>query len=754
LDFSQLATSGEPVRIFHKEILINMRLGQRLLPLAFFSICAFTLQGQQSAMAVPGGDQKAVRLSGHISPAVQTALQNGGDLGRIDKSLPMEHLVLLLKRSPANETAFEKAIADQQDQKSPRYHQWMTADEIGKNYGVSEEEEARVRNWLMDNGFRTESIDSARTTMEFSGNAGQVEVAFKTELHSLRVGSTVHMAATIEPSVPAELSTLIAGVPLSDFKPHPLLRDTRSYQKNAKTGKLIEVSRSAHTSPSLVVDYEGETMQLMTPGDMAIIYDLNPLWKAGYRGAGQTVAVVEDTLMKAADVASFRKVFGLSGYSGTFSQQVPAGSHPCQSPGKNGAESEAALDAEWAGATAPDANVILAGCADTSTQFGGLIAVMNMLSWKTPPQTISISYGSCEAEMGYIQQNQFYTTFQQAAAEGVSIFVSSGDEGAASCDADQEYAQYGIRASGFATTPYNVAVGGTDFYDYAQGTESKYWSTTNSANLSTALSYVPEKTWNNSCADSTVLQLEGYSAAYGTSGLCNNSPGNNWVTTGSGSGAPSSLYGKPSWQSVYGNPSDGLRDIPDVSLFAASGFYGHALVYCDTDKYTDGTPCDFTDSNNAVYNTAGGTSFASPALAGIFTLITQKYGRQGNPNAGFYSLAQGQYGSSSSPNTATLTACDSTLGSKTGSSCIFHDVTQGNIDVPCIGTENCYGYTTLSIGHYTLDYFGALSTSDEQFKSAYPSTKGWDFATGLGTIDAAHLFNAWASESSSSSVKR
>jgi subtilase family serine protease len=608
----------------------------------------------------------------------------------------------------------------------------MTAAEFGAKFGATDEQIQQVSDFLTANGLQVEGTNEGRTMISFSGIAGSLEQAFHTEIHTLNVHGATHVSNISEPSVPASLGGLIAGVQMADFKPHPLVSGARSVQRNAAEKKLVQVGKA---SPDFTIPYETSFLEVVAPGDFATIYNLTPVWNEGYRGAGQTVAVVEDSLMKAADVTTFRKAFGLSQYKGTFTQETPAGALPCGNPGANSAEIEAALDAEWAGATAPDAAVVLAACADTRTEFGGLIATLNLLSQKTIPNTISMSYGLCEAEMNPSEINQFALVFQQAVAQGVTVFVSSGDEGSASCDANEAYATQGLHVSGFTSTPYNVSVGGTDFYDTAAKTNSSYWSAANSVTFSSALSYVPEKTWNDSCADSTILGLEGYKVAYGADGLCNGYPGFEWVTTSSGSGGASVIFTKPSWQTVAGVPADNARDIPDVSLFSANGFYGHSLVFCDSDAKSYGVPCNFANTTDAAMDLAGGTSFASPAMAGIFTLITQKYGNQGNADVGLYKLAAAEYGTQTKPLSASN--CNSTLGNKAGSTCTFYDVTEGNIDLPCL-EANCYGSV------YSEYLYGALSVDSSQFTPAYPTTAGWDYATGLGTINATNLFTNWA----------
>ena len=116
------------------------------------------------------------------------------------------------------------------------------------------------------------------------------------------------------------------------------------------------------------------------------------------------------------------------------------------------------------------------------------------------------------------------------------------------------------------------------------------------------------------------------------------------------------------------------------------------------------------------------TSFSSPILAGIQALVNQKNGSpQGNPNVVYYKLAASEYGASGNA------SCNSTLGNAVASTCTFYDVTQGDMDVNCTGTHACF----LPSGTE-----GVLSTSDKSYLPAYGTTTGWDFATGIGTVNA------------------
>ena len=326
--------------------------------------------------------------------------------------------------------------------------------------------------------------------------------------------------------------------------------------------------------------------QLVVPADLATIYDLKPAFAAGYTGQGQTIAVVEDSdLYNTADWTAFRKVFGLSSYTSgslaTINPEPPSGSSNCSDPGVQDAEDEATLDAEWSSAAAPDAAIQVATCADTNTTFGVVTALQNLINAKTPPPIISVSYGFCETGTGVAQNAAYNTAYQQAVSEGVSVFVAAGDGGAAPCDRDFPAAIHGIGVASSSSTPYNVAVGGTDFADSSQGTNSTYWGNTNSSTFGSALAYIPEIPWNDSCAGSVLAVSEGFSVGYGDGGYCGSSlaqqSGN--ITVAAGRGGPSGCAtGVTAENLVVGGVA---RDTPNqpgkrawpASLTMASGTY-------------------------------------------------------------------------------------------------------------------------------------------------------------------------------------
>ena len=736
---------------------LSSKLPLRLLAtssLALTAIAPFSFaQGSHTAPALLSGpidNGQFVRVPGNVRSAARVT---GNDRGAVDGSMQLGHILLQLQRSPEREAALDSYLAELNDSTSPNYHRWLTAAQLGEQFGPAASDIAAVQSWLTSQGFTIDSVARDGMTIDFSGSADQVTTAFHTAIHNFSVAGEAHIANTDDPAIPAALAGVVAGVvSLNDFRPHQLHRNISAAHFDARTGSQTSEGTTTTAAGTLRPNYTytsgSSTYQAVVPGDLATIYNLKPLFAAGYSGQGQTIVVIEDTdVYSTADWTKFRSTFGLSSYTGgTFTQEHPGG---CKDPGVNAADGEAILDAEWSSAAAPSAAIVLASCADTSTTFGGLLALQNLINGSNPPKIVSISYGESEVENGATANLAYSKAYQSAAAEGISVFVSSGDEGAASTDADEAKATHGIAVSGFASTPYNVAVGGTDFGDTYAGSNTTYWSSTNTSTYASAKSYIPEIPWNDSCASQLIATKSGYSTTYGSSGFCNSSTGKaDYLSTASGSGGPSGCatgtastsgvvsgsckgYAKPTFQSgLVGNPSDGVRDIPDVSLFAANGVWGHYYVYCYSDTKNGGTACSGAPSS---WSGAGGTSFASPIMAAIQSLVNQKTASAwGDPNTTYYNLARAEYGSSGN------TSCNATNGNGVSASCTFYDVKQGDMDVNCTGTHSCYRPSGTN---------GVLSTSTSSYGPAYGTATGWDFATGIGTVNAQNLVNNWGTVS-------
>ncbi|MGA3159356.1 MAG: protease pro-enzyme activation domain-containing protein, partial [Steroidobacteraceae bacterium] len=390
-------------------------------------------------------ERNLVTLAGTLRPELTATT----DRGAVSDSLVLEHMYMQLNRSAAKSAAADALIEQLHDAKSPLFHQWLSADQVAARFGPDSEDAVAVSEWLSSHGFTVHTVYAANGVIDFSGTAGAIREAFHTEIHNLVVNGHAHIANASLPRVPAALAPAIGGiVAMHDFMPFVPLKPREAYTVNS-------------------------AYQLLVPGDLETIYNINPIYQHGISGQGQTVVVLEDTdLYTTQDWRTFRQTFGLDRKFGPASlRQIhpqpssnPFNGGACADPGVNGDDGEAAVDVEWASASAPSANIVLASCADTNANFGGFIALQNLLTghgW--PPAIISLSYLDPESGLGSAFNQYISQLYQLAVFQGVSLFVAAGDAGADVTDQFAPAATAGLNVSGFATTPYDVAVGGTDF---------------------------------------------------------------------------------------------------------------------------------------------------------------------------------------------------------------------------------------------------------------------------------------------------
>jgi subtilase family serine protease len=662
-----------------------------------------------------------------LAGTTRAEVASAQDLGPLPDDTPLDHVLLVMQRSPAADAAAATYADALHDPSSPNFHHWLSSAEIGQRFGAAEADIDAVSAWLQQAGLVVNRVLPGRMVIDISGSAGDMGRAFGTSIHTVVVDGVTHIANVNDISIPATLAPMLAGpLSLHDFRPHNRHLRAASKLTNGPGGELV------------------------TPGDIATIYDFKPLFANGITGKGQTVTVVEDTdLYSTADWRTFRAVFNLARFSaGSLSTQHP----DCRDPGvnRNGDDVEAALDVEWSSAAAPDAAIILASCRQTRTTDGVTLAMTNLISGASPPKIISVSYGECET-LNTPPGNGYYARlFQQAAMEGISVFVATGDAGPSDCSYFTNGTKYGIGVSGWASTPYDIAVGGTDFADKYLGNSHAYWGK-NGPWHANAKSYVPEQGWNDTCAGRLFTKVEGFATSYGSKGFCNVAAGRPYRALGGGEGGPSSCatgtplaggvvggtckgWPKPHWQSgVFGIPDDGVRDIPDVALFASDGEVWdrqYALCFSDPDNY--GIPCVGTTTADIDHWApgGGGTSYAAPIMAGLQALINERTGTAwGNANVELYRLAAKEYGPSGD------NFCNSTKGNVIDPACMFNDVRLGDDDQDCIaGSADCFGPS----GH-----LGVLSTSTKAYRPSFLVTKGYDFPSGIGTINATNIVLGW-----------
>ena len=491
---------------------------------------------------------------------------------------PLERMILVLKMAPEASSSLKQLLKDQQDPASASYHQWLTPDDFGKRFGPTQAQRDAASLWLLQQGFSLQGIAKSGTAITFSGTAGQVGKAFRTAIMEYQVNGVTHHGNATNLSIPRGLAGFVSGVATM----HDLYRTPRPRLLGKAGVKTFAT--------------DGYGNPYMGPGDFAAIYNLNPLFTQGLTGNGVTIGVVGQTDVALSDFNGFRQQFGMTGGSLTI---IDNGADPGLVPTD---QPEASIDTQWASAAAPGAAIKLVASPSSLVSQGVDLSALYLVDNNVAP-IISMSYGECETDMG--GAGSTYVTFYeqlwaQAAGQGISVFVSAGDSGAAGCDdADAYSATQGLAVSGLASTPYNTCVGGTML-----STGSAYWSGgSTQTTQTTAKGYVPEQAWDESSL------VNGF-RLFG------------------GGGGVSICWPKPAWQSAPGVPTDRMRDVPDVSLNAS-------VITSPTAVMLDGSLQEY-----------GGTSVAAPCMAGIMALVVQKYGRQGNPNPTLYSLGSAQYGGS------------------------------------------------------------------------------------------------------------
>jgi subtilase family serine protease len=501
-------------------------------------------------------------------------------MGPVDAETRLDRMILELQPSATQQAELDLLVEEQQDAASPLYHQWLKPAEYGARFGASVSQLQQITAWLTAHGFAIDEIAANNRLIVFSGTAAQVEETFHTTIHRYNVDGEEHIANAGNPQIPAALAGVVGGVvSLHNFRRTSAISSLRKLNSKPLAGPHAEYSAGAS--------------HYMFPQDFATIYDLNTLYTEGTNGAGASIAIAGRSNINLSDVASFRATSGLAA-------NAPTVLVPATDPGLvGGDQDEATLDVEWSGAVAPSVEVKLVVEASTATSDGVDLAAQYIVNHATAP-VVSVSYGSCEQAMSSAEQAFYSSLWQQAASQGMSVFVAAGDAGAAGCNTGAEAMGAGSGVNGLCSSPYSTCVGGTEFNE---GTDyAAYWAAANAAGNASALSYIPEKVWNESGAN-------------GGCGL--------WAS----GGGVSTLYPQPSWQKGVGATSaaqdaGGMRMVPDVAMSAAD--HDGYVIY-----------------ENGTYWVIAGTSASSPSFAGIMALVVEKQGRtgQGSANPGLYALA-------------------------------------------------------------------------------------------------------------------
>ncbi len=732
-----------------------MRSLKLLLPLLASTLC---FAGQADRITRPIDSSQMVTLPGHADRRAQPQY----DQGPVEPSFQFGRVTLVMAPSPSQQVALNLLLAQQQDRSSPNYHKWLTPEQFAERFGVSQGDITKITAWLQSQGFQVFSVPRGRTSVSFSGTAAQIQSAFKTEIHRYNVNGEMHIGNSTPVQVPAALSGVVTGVRgLTDYHPKPMyVRPVHG----AKNGP-----HPSFTTPDQGAGYA------LAPGDIGTIYDLNPLYNASpaIDGTGQKLAIIGETDIYLADIVDFRSDFGLNPITGcstdangivtstacnttNFQYLLVPGVADLGAPSTCGDLPESDLDIEWSGASARNAQIIFVNAPATFnsqcteiTNNGGTDASLAYAIDNVVAPVISMSYGLCEASPGAVS---IETELQQGNAEGITIMISSGDSGAASCDRNPQNSTLpydpavgGLAVNYPASSPEVTGVGGTSI-PYPAFYNSSYWNSNSTSTVNfggSALTSLEgqEASWNDTAAFAQLCEEGDLNPLFCSQG---GSPAvahwvditsaataqqDLWISAGgggvsncyteSGSGICEAGFPRPSWQSAITIPSltTTYRLVPDVSLLASPEFPGY--IFCTPlDQWTNSSSTASTCGggiSTAVDNyesIVGGTSASSPVFAGIVAVLNQYLGTAGlgNINPTLYSLAA------------------------TPANGAFHHITSGDNDVYCqVGTPSGQPTDVICPAGGVIGF--AASNAD--------STTGYNLVGGLGSVDANSLAVAW-----------
>ena len=630
----------------------------------------------------PVDDSALVTLEGSTHPQAKPQF----DRGRVDDSRS-GRMILVLKRSPQQEEALRSFIESQHSAASPNFHKWLTPQQFGEKFGTADGDIATVTDYLQTHGFEVGHIYTNKMAIEVTGTAGQLREAFHTEIHTYSIHGRQFSANTKDLRIPSALSPVVAGF--------AALNNIRATQVNSLSLKTITAAvepqthrfKPAYTGKNGTLSY-----YLVAPADLQTIYDIPPhvimngVTTSTLSGAGVKVGVISDAQINLNLVTQYQTLAGLALNSPV---EIVDGNDPVDATlSADAITAYEQIELVSAAAQGASINYYTSGTTDYDT---GLDFALIRSVQDNAVSVLVMGAQSCEAALGAAGNYFINGEYQQAAAQGISVIAATGDSGSAACDTPGETTStLGLAVNGYASTPYNTAVGGTDFY-YAPLGVANYWGTTNGSSYGSALKPIPEQAWNDSILDVNDDNPDGLtSTVYGGGG------GYSTVGLYTTYGTTGTYYPIQSWQSSFVTGS--ARAIPDVALFAGNNYNSATYALC-----TQPDDCLLNGTTVTSVTEAGGTAGAAGVFAGIVADLVQKMGaRQGNINPTLYAL----YAAAG----------------------VFHDTTVGSNSMDCIAGTGC-----------------TLGTLKVGAARAYQAVTGWDAASGLGSVDAAKLIAAWSS---------
>lgn len=582
-------------------------------------------------------------------------------------------MLLVLKRSPEQESALQALIASQQDPHSPNYHKWLTPEDFGKRFGVADSDVQTVTGYLSSQGMSVGRVYGSHMAIEVGATAGQIRSAFQTEIHAYSVAGKTFYANNSAPKIPSALHSVVSGFSaLNNFR----------LEGGSGPGTQGAFDPATHTLKPLftTTNISGTTIYGVSPADLGVIYDIPAATVQGLGGKNVNVGIVGDSDINVGYVNNYRTTFGL----GTNPPVVVVDGND---PGVNGDAYIAYKQIELVSAVAPNATIYYYTSATTDYDSGIYFALLRAVA-DNQVQVLVNGFQQCETAIGDGAMELVNDVAEQAAAQGITFVAASGNTGAAGCEVPGTAgsATTGYAINGYASSPYLTAVGGTDFY-YGSIAITTYWSATNTGYKS-ALKYIPEQVWNDSYGPGgtgTSYSVSGTTSVELASGGGPSKAGLDGIST------PNPIPSYQSGNSMAAAIGGTARVIPDVSFFAGSGsnnsegYNNTAYLFCMKSS-------DCLSTGPVLFTYSGGTEASAAVFAGAVALAVEQY------NSG------SRFG---------LGNVNPALYSQFGSSIISHDITRGTNELVCTGANNC----------------------SRGIMTGFKAGTGYDAATGLGSFD-------------------
>ena len=443
----------------------------------FVTFCAAALRAQTDSAAGAGrvrltGSFRAVTPLGKVAQAA-TATTVRDTLTAAEASAPLRIQLPLRLRNSAE---LERRVAA---------GEIISREEMAVRFLPEEKDYQAVAGWLASQGLTVEPAGASREAVIATGTPAQLEKAFEVHFARVQFRGEEHTSSTVAPSLPTEIEARVRGVHGLQPHLHP-----------HKSGPVKQAKMNAGQPPFVV-------------GDILAAYDVNA---SGLTGAGQTIAVVIDTLPVTTDLTGFWTDNGVSQSLSNYST-VNVEDRPIGSP-----SGEETLDVEWSSGIASGAKIVVYACGDLNYVNDCYTRVLDDLQSGAQPNLhqVTMSYGAGEiSDETQDDIDSVHQTYTAIAAYGVSLFASAGDEGAYGNDEGRVEAEYP------ATDPLVTAVGGTSLI----------------LNSSDVITH--ETGW---------------------------SPSSDQGAHDSSGGGISIYFARPSWQVGTGVNLNAMRQIPDVSL--------------------------------------------------------------------------------------------------------------------------------------------------------------------------------------------